>query len=158
MEIVVADEIDQPAGRGDHDVHRLGVERPMLFAVILASDERYHVQVAVTRQLFGVGGYLAGEFAGRCHDQGARFGEIAFTFGGVAEQVVDDGNKEGGGLAGAGLGLAGYVVALQGVLEAFGLDRRAMREAKGANGFAQWLLQIESVESDQAIVDCLHGA
>ena len=158
MEIVVADEIDQPAGRGDDDVHGFGVERPMLLAVILSADEGYHVQVAVTRQLFGVCGDLAGEFAGRRDDQRARFGKVTLAVGGIAEQVVDDGNKEGGGLAGAGLGLAGYVVALQGVLEAFGLDWRAMGEAEGAYGFAQGLLQVEGVKCDQAVVDCLHGA
>ena len=45
------------------------------------------------------------------------------------KQAVDQGDEEGEGLAGAGLGLAGDVAAGQGDGQGHGLDRRAAGEA-----------------------------
>jgi hypothetical protein len=65
---------------------------------------------------------LDGQFPGRCQDQ--RAGGVRFRLGAGRTQGLQDGQHEGGGLAGSGLSQAEHVAALEEVGDGLGLDRR----------------------------------
>src|SRR4029079_12840219 len=62
--------------------------------------------------------------------------------------ALDDGDEERGGLAGAGLGLAGDVTSRQRKRQRPGLDRRAAGESGGVQAGEKIRVQLEAVEED----------
>ena len=143
---LLADEVEQPAGRGDED----------LDAAAQRLDLRVHRHAAVhdgraqrDRPAVGADALvdLHGEFAGRDEDEradrvaGRREGRV-----GVRAQPVEDGQGEGRGLAGAGLGGGEDVAALEDEGDGGCLDRRGGGVALFGDGLQQVGRQAERVE------------
>ena len=109
--------VDHAAGRADDDMHA-ALERLQLRLVALAAVDRQHVE---TGQVHGVLleslGDLDRQFAGRRQHQRLRL-EL------LRVDPRQDRQRERGGLAGAGLGLAEHVAACQQRRDGRGLDRR----------------------------------
>ena len=151
VEVPATHEIQQAAGGGHHQVDHGGVQAVELLLVIHAADQGSHLQVGIPGQVFRVLGYLHHELAGRGDDQCPRFTDEALALDRVAQQVVENGDQKGRGLAGAGLGLADGVVALQGMRHDRSLDRRAILEAQVRDGTHQFIAQAQVVKAGAAL-------
>ncbi|MDT4800920.1 hypothetical protein FQZ97_336160 [compost metagenome] len=149
-------EVQQAAGGGDQDVAEARFQLPELLVEVHAADEAHDVQAAVLGQRGGVLGDLHHQFAGRRDDQRARLAHVALFRRRGLQQLGDDGNQEGGGLAGTGLGAADGVLALQGEAQHLGLDRRAVREAEVVDGVHQPRVEVEVVEAGLALLGLHH--
>ena len=131
-------EIEQAAGGCDDDV---GAARDLglLIAERDAADQKREVQLVVdavlAERLFDLGG----ELARRLQNEGARHAGASAA----ALQHRQHRQSEGGGLAGAGLGDAQDVAALQGVGNGLFLDRRRRVVARRFDGFEHFLAQAE---------------
>ena len=152
VEIAATHEIQQAAGGRHHQVHHRGVQAIELLLVIHAADQGDHLQVGVPRQVNGVLGDLHHQFPGGGDNQGPGFAHEALLLNGIAQQVIENSDQEGGGLAGAGLGLADGIVALQGVGQDGGLDGGAVLEAEIGNGMHQLIAQAQVVKAGLAFL------
>src|SRR5690606_19637473 len=94
---VLPEVIDEAAGRGHEDIHPAfeGVALPAIAHAAIDDADAEVRELCKLRQHLG---RLGGEFAGGFKDKQAR------AAGGMAAEPLDDGQTEGGGLAGAGLG------------------------------------------------------
>ena len=111
--------VEQAAGRGDQHVGA-ALELLVLLVEGDAADQQRDVELVVLAVFDEVLLDLRGEFARRLEDQRARHaGPGAALF-----EARQHRQHEGGRLAGAGLGDAQNVLALQGVRNGAGLDRR----------------------------------
>ncbi len=109
--------VDDAAGRADHDLHA-ALERTELRRIALAAVDRQYVETGQVGGVFLEGfGNLDREFARRRQHQRLR----------LLLRRIDprqDRQRECGGLAGAGLGLAEHVAAREQRRDRGGLDRR----------------------------------
>ena len=99
-------------------------------------------------------GDLRREFARRLEDQGARHARL----GAAARQDLDHRQGEGGGLAGAGLGDADDVAALEHLRDGLGLDRRRRGVAGVGDGLEDLRAEAEILETNSLRVSEGAGA
>ena len=109
--------IEQAARRRDQHVDA-AVELAVLIVERDAADQQRHRKLVVLAVVLEALGDLGGEFARRLQDQRARHARL----GPAARQQLDHRQGEGGGLAGAGLGDADHVAALQHMGDALRLN------------------------------------
>jgi hypothetical protein len=112
-------QVDQAAGRGDEDVGAAR-ERVDLAADGLAADDGVDLQAGRRGQPEAFGD-LVGQLAGRREDQ--RLRRLGRRLARLIQQRVDQRQAEGQRLAGAGLGEAQDVMALQRMRDRLRLDR-----------------------------------
>ena len=103
------DMVDQPAGRRDQHVEA-GLERADLRAVRHAAEHDRDLERKPAGEVAEALGDLAGQFARRAQDQHAR--AASRRRAPVGREPVEDRQREGRGLAGAGLGDADEIAAL----------------------------------------------
>ena len=145
IEVVVAHEIQQ-SPRGSHqDVHRPGFQRPILFLIVFATHQGNSVQVTAVSQLYRIAGNLYSELTCWSHNQSPRFRQVTLAFNGIAQQIVNDRDKECGSLARSGLCATGYVMTFEGIEQALRLNWSAMLEPKLANSLTQRRLKSKAV-------------
>ena len=109
-DVALADQVEQAAGRGDEDVDAAR-QRLDLRALADAAEDHGVAQLQVAAVGREARLDLGGELAGRGQHQGAAGpGPGAAR---LAGQALQDRQREGGGLAGAGLGAAEQVAALR---------------------------------------------
>ena len=125
--LVAAHVVNQTTRRGNDDLCAIA-DGFQLRAHRRATVDRNHVHAG---HLLGVGfegaGHLQGQLAGWRQDQG-----LWLTLGRV--DTAEDRQSEGGGFAGAGLGLADHVFARQDHRDRHGLNRRRLFIARGDDG------------------------
>ena len=118
LQRAAAQVVEDAAGRADDEMHTL-LQRDELAADALAAVDRH---AAAGRRsatsLRGLLGDLHDQFARRREDERLRAGRF------VLVPPVEERQQERGGLAGAGLGLADHVAAVEGVRDQGGLNRR----------------------------------
>ena len=90
-------------------------------------------------------GDLRGELAGRGQHQGAD--RPAATVGLDAQQLVEDGEGEGCGLSGAGLGAGEHIAGFEGVGNGLSLNRSWLGVAKGLEDGDQLGVEIQGLEA-----------
>ncbi len=134
--------IDEAAGRADQYVDALG-EQVALLVIIGAAVDDQHLEIGALTQYLRVGVDLDRQFARRRDDQCQRARDLARPCLRTLQQPVHRRQQERRGLARAGLGLAGDVVAREGQGQRAGLDWRAELEAGSAHACLQRLGQIE---------------
>jgi hypothetical protein len=131
--------IEQPAGRGDHDIDA-AAEGMLLRSHGDAAEDRGRGDRRVDGELIQVFQDLRGQFAGRGEDQ--RLGAAA----GLAEHPVQQRQHERGGFATSGRGTGQEVAALQGGWNGGRLDGRRSRETKFFDAFEQAWVEIQRSE------------
>ncbi len=123
-------EIDDAARRADQDVGAL-LELPPLLVVVHAAEHAGDLQARVLAQRQRIVVDLHGQLAGRRDDDAADGRHRAlFLARHVGQQRLEHRHQEGGGLAGAGLGLAGDVPSGQRKGQRLRLDGRAAHETR----------------------------
>ena len=130
-------EVEQPARRGDEDVHALA-QGSFLFLVANASVHAGHLEVEVRAEQLRLLLDLHRQLAGGDDDERESVVEVF-----LLEEQLEDRDQERGGLAGSGLGLHGHVDAFQGVLEGTLLDFRAFDEPGVADSVLDPRIQVE---------------
>ena len=121
----------QAAGRGHEQVHGGLFELAALTLMVHAAVNRQGANVAaVLAEGLGVLADLDDQLAGGCEDEGARAAGLEVALLGGAQVTREHGDQEGRRLAGAGLRLAGHVLAGEGELQRLRLDGRAVLEAQ----------------------------
>ena len=146
VDVAPIDEVEQSAGRGDQQVERTGVDLVELLLEVHAAYHAVQADVHVLGQVAGVALDLQRQFPGWCEAQRAWCPPWALGLVGVLPQAGEDRDQERGGLAGAGLGLAGDVVVGEAVRQHAALDRGAELEAQIGDGPKQRLGQHELLE------------
>ena len=140
LDVAALDQVEQTAGRGDQDVNaaRQGFD---LAAVTQAADDGAKTQTEAAAVGIEAAGDLDRELAGRRQHQGAR----AFRQGALlgSGEVLQHGQRKGGGLAGTGLGDAQDVATLQQRRNGARLDGCRHRVLGGLEGTQQRLGQAE---------------
>ncbi len=147
VEVAAAFEVNEATGRCGDDVHALRVELGLLLFVIHSAEDRDGVDARVGAELGGIFVNLDAEFARGGEDEGARVAGLTRLPVGVAQDVVEDGEEEGSGFAGAGLALAECVAAFEGFGEDSGLDRCAVGEFQVGDASHDFIGQAEIVEA-----------
>ena len=140
LHVAALDQVEQAAGRGDQDVDaaRQGLD---LAAVAQTADDGAQAQAEAAAVGVEAARDLDGELAGRREDERARALGLGALLGGG--EVLQHGQREGRGLAGAGLGDAENVTALQQRRDGARLDRRGHGVLGGFEGTQQRLGQAE---------------
>ena len=141
--VTAALEVQEPARRGHDDIGRPCGKLVALLFIIHASENGDDSESAILGKLAGLGGYLEGQLPGRSKNQDPGRAERALFRVGMVDQPSNDGDKEGGGLAGAGLRPAAGILAGEGAGEYFRLDGGAVLEPKIADGVEKRCRQIE---------------
>lgn len=123
--------------------HHLGVPAQGLGLGPLGdpAEEQRGLQLRELREEPDLGLDLGGQLAGRRDDQGAGPGAA------LVEELVQEGQREGRGLAGTGLGQAQDVGALQRRRNRLGLDRPGLLEPGRADAALQVRVELETVEA-----------
>ncbi len=145
--LVLLDVVDQPAGRGDDDVHAL-LQQFALLVVVHAAIDQGEAQAQVGAELHRVLVDLDGQFARGRQDQRARILGLALGQRRAAQQAVHHRHQERQRLAGAGLRLAGDIAPRQGDRQRHRLDRRAAGETCAFQPGEQRRMQVERGERD----------
>jgi hypothetical protein len=126
VERAAAQEIERPAGRGDHDVDT-AVERADLLAHRRAAVDGHHVDVGAAGVLVNGLGHLHRQLArGHEHEPTRAAPAVCGRF----EKPVQHRQRERGGLAGAGLGLRQHVAAGEQERDGLALDGRRLLVAE----------------------------
>ncbi len=145
------DQVDQPARGGDQDVDARG-ERPLLTADGDAAEHHRGGVGQVAAVIAERFGDLVGELAGgREHQHPAAAARGAAV---RERQAVQDRQREGRGLAGAGLGDAAEVAARHGRRDRLGLDRGRRDVAGLAERPQHGLGEAEISELGQGCIRC----
>ena len=113
VEDVLLEIIDEPAGRADQHIDAVG-QLPALLLVVGAAVDHGGLQPGVLAEDLGIVVDLDGQFARRGDDQGTHRGRGAPRGRRSRQQQVVQRDQERGGLAGAGLGLAGDIPTREG--------------------------------------------
>ena len=116
------EQVDQPAGRADENVHT-AFQRGDLLADRQAAGDQAHGQTAGLTERGKRFGDLHGQLAGGHEDQTARTARRAACTLGRGLEPTEHGQSEGQGLAGAGGRATEYVAPGQDVGDDRGLDR-----------------------------------
>ena len=136
--LAAAEQVHQPAGRGDQHVDAL-FERRHLVAHADSADQQRHAELVIFAVFLEILGDLGGELAGRLEDQGARHPRPAPALG----EDVDHRQDEAGGLAGAGLGDSDQVAVHQDRGDRLALDRGGLVIAGFLHGAEQFVGEAE---------------
>ena len=139
--------VEQPPGGGHQHVHAAG-HRLGLARLRHAAEHQGDAQVGVPAIGAEAFGDLPGQLARRRQHQHA--GAAARRRPGVVEQPVQDGQREGGGLAGAGLGDALDVAAGHHQRDRLHLDRGGSRVALGGE-------RLEEGRGQAELFEAVHG-
>ena len=137
----LTDQVEDPAGAADHDLgpppqrRDLGAHRD-------AAEDRRGADPREAREQADLGVDLPRELARRGEDQRARARP-----GRGSSRRCEQRQREGGRLAGAGLGEAEHVAAVERRGDGLGLDRARRLEAGGADSAAQGAVEPEPVEA-----------
>ena len=139
-DVALAHQVEQAAGRGDQDVDAARQRLDLRVLADAAEDHR-----APERQMAAVGREarldLGGELAGRGqHQDAAALGPRAAR---LAGEALQDRQREGRGLAGAGLGAAEQIAAREQVRDRLQLDGGRGGVVLGAHGALDRLDQAE---------------
>ena len=124
--LALADEVFETARAGDDDVDAV-LECCHLGALADATEDGGDEHARGLRQRLQRGGHLVGQLASGDEDERARLGGLAALVG--PRQGDDRGQREGDGLAAAGLAAAEDVASGEGVGQCAGLDRERRRHA-----------------------------
>ena len=135
VEAVAFEQVEHAAGGADHHIHAL-VEAVDLRAVGLPAVDGQDAHVAKLAVLAEGLRDLQGQFTRGAHHQ-----RLDMFLAGV--EVVQNGQGEGGGLAGAGLGLADHIRAAQHERDDGGLDGGGLEIAKLGDGPHQFGAQVK---------------
>ena len=145
-------EIEEAAGRRDHQVDRLVDELFLLLVVVHAAEDRQRVERAVAADFLRLLRDLHDQLARRREDQDARGAGASALGQGIAKHSREHADQERGGLAGAGLRAPGRVHALERLREDRRLDRRAVLEAEVGNRMHDLDGQVEVVKPRRAFL------
>ena len=145
-----AEQIHQPAGRGDQDVDAL-FERGGLVAHRYAADQQRHRELVIFAVFLEILSDLRGEFARRLKDQGARHPGAAAALA----QNVDHRQHERSGLAGAGLCDGDKVAAHQDRRDRARLDRSRFGIARLIDGALEFIGKAEVGKSHAVSGKCV---
>ena len=140
LDVAALDQVEKPARRGDQDVDAAvqGLDLP---AEAQAADHHAELQPEAAAVGVEAAADLDGELARRRQHQRPRM--LGLRTLAESGEVLQDGQREGGGLAGAGLGDAQHVAALQQCRDGARLDRRGHGVAGGIEGTQQRLGEAE---------------
>ena len=140
LDVAALDQVEQPARRGDQDVDAAvqGLDLP---AEAQAADHHAELQPEAAAVGVEAAADLDGELARRRQHQRPRV--LGLRTLAESGEVLQDGQREGGGLAGAGLGDAQHVAALQQRRDGARLDRRGHGVTGGIEGTQQRLGEAE---------------
>jgi hypothetical protein len=133
-------EVEDPTG-ATHDDFRAPAQSVGLPSQRDAAEEGDHVELGELRENPDLLRDLGGELPGGREDQGTRAPAA------LIEELVEDGQREGCGLAGTGLGQAQDVSAFEAGGNGFFLDGARALEAGGRDAANQRGMQLEAVES-----------
>ena len=139
-------QVGEAAGRGDEDIDAAGEGADLRGNIHAAEDG----EAGKFQELAVVGEALAdlhGELARRREDE--RAGALGRKRAGVRGEMLEDGQREGGGLAGAGLGDADHVAALEEVRDRLRLDGRGFGVILRGEGALERLAEGEVAEADR---------
>jgi len=137
----------QQAARGRHDhVHVLVAQDGALGLHVHPAVDRQGAQARVLAEVFGVAGDLHAQFARRGHDERARKALAAVGRRRLFQQLPEDRQQERGGLAGARLGAAADVGAVERERQRLGLDRGAIAELQVRQRVQQRFRQADQIE------------
>ena len=131
--------IEQPAGRGDEDVHP-GPERVLLRPHSHATEDRGRGDGRVGRQLVQIFQDLRRELARRCEHQRARRPTR------LVDQPVENRQQEGGSLAAPRHRAREHVPALERGRDGLRLNGRRTDEAKLLDAFEETGMELETAE------------
>ena len=140
------DVVDDAAGGADDEVDPAR-ERPELAFDGLAAVEAADGDVLAVGELLDFGDDLLDEFAGGGEDD--PLGALA-----AGLEHLDQGDAEGGRLAGPGLGLADDVVAVEGLGDQLGLDRGRLDVADLLEGPEHRGAQAQGMEPGRSVLPC----
>ena len=129
IEHMLLEIVDDAPGRADQDIDAF-LEHAPLFLVIHAAEHDRELEPRVFRDALGIGVDLHRELPGRRDDDGAGSVYRPIRRAGIGQQPVEERDQKRRGLPGAGLRLAGHVLALEGERQGLRLDRRAAGEAE----------------------------
>ena len=138
--------IEQPSGRADDDLHT-ALEREELPLDRLPAVDRQHGDAPVTAVAVHCFSDLHRKLAGRRHDQRLHRGRLGV-------EPLDERQREGGGLAGAGRGAAQYVAPAQEQRNGVDLDRRRLFVAQLFEHAQYFRAQSERFEAGVGGVVC----
>ena len=140
VEVALVEVIDQAAGGGDDDIDAAlqGVGLRTVTDAAEHGDDREAEVAAIGLEALGD---LGGEFARRRQHEAARAAAHRRLTGRL--EAVQDGQREGGRLAGTGLGDAEQVAAFEDGADGLRLDRRRRRVTLVGHGLEQHLVQAE---------------
>ena len=142
----LAHEVEQAAGGGDQDVDARR-HRPDLRVLADAAEDHGAAQLQVAAVDGEAGLDLSRELAGRGQHEGAA--GLGPGPARIAGEALQDRQREGGGLAGAGLGAAQEVAAREQMRDRLDLDRRRRGVVLGAHGALDRLDQPELGKGSQ---------
>ncbi len=151
VEHVLLEIVDDPARRADQDVHAR-LQRAALLVVVHAAESEAEREPGVLAEQFRILVDLDRELAGRREHQRARRGDRPVRRRRVAQQVREQRDQEGRGLAGAGLRLARDVEAGERARQRLRLDRRASFEAGIGYSAGDGLGQVQAGEGEVGIL------
>ena len=140
----VAHQVEEPPGRRHQHVHA-AAQRLHLGALADAPEDDLAAHAAPRRVAAEALGDLGGQLAGGSQDQGAD--RPAAVVGLDAQQLVEDGEREGRGLAGAGLGAGEQVAGLQRVGNGPSLDGSRLGVAELLEHGDQLGVELEALET-----------
>ena len=144
VEHTLLEVIDDAPGRADQHVHALFQHAPLRVVTGTAEDET-QPESGVRAQRHGILVNLHRQFARRREHDRTRLRRTA-VFRQVRQQIIEGGEQERRGLAGAGLRLAGDILPGQCQRQGLGLDRRAEFETGLAHALKQGLGQVKAGE------------
>ena len=142
----VRHQVEQPAGRRHQHVDAMG-ERPHLRVDVDAADRERHRRAQVAAVGLEAVDDLRRELARRREHQHAA--ALRQRLVAVVGEVIEDRQREGGGLAGSGLRDADDVAALHHLRDGLCLDRRGSGVLLVGEGFGDWLGEAEVEKSSQ---------
>ncbi|MNF37694.1 hypothetical protein D3C84_186220 [compost metagenome] len=97
----------EQAARGRHYDVSARFQLLGLHVLLATAHQRQHGDLEVLGEVIDVVGDLLGQLAGRSHDQHPGVGRL--QLGRLVQQALQDRQREGGGLAGPGLGAGQHV-------------------------------------------------
>ena len=142
VDLALLHQVEQASRRRDQHVEA-AAQRLHLRALADAAEDHVAADAAARRVLRERGADLRRELARRCQHQRADRMPAAAAL--VREQRIEDRQREGRRLAGAGLRAAEHVAAREHVRNGLQLDRGRLRVASGAHGRGQRGGEIERV-------------
>ena len=141
QQLAAIGKVEQPPRRRDQHVGAASDFR-FLIAERHAADQQREIELVIDA-VFGEGFLdLRGQFARRLEDQRARHARA----GAALFEPRQHRQREGGGLAGAGLGDSEHVAPFEGVGDGLFLDWRRRVVSRQFDGFEHFLAQAEFIE------------